>query len=175
MYAPAEDSYSLSENLKKYLKDKDKNTIILDLGTGSGIQAETCRKLGFNNILAADVDKSVIGLLKKKGFKAIKSNLFSNIKNKFDLIVFNPPYLPSNRYDKEKDTTGGKQGYETIIRFLKQAKNYLNENGKVLLIYSSLSKPKIINKKAKELGYKMKLLSKKKLFFEELFIIELRR
>ncbi len=176
MYSPAEDSYLLSKTIKSYLKNKNKNTKILDLGSGSGTQATTCRNLGFKDILTADIDKEAVKFLKQEKFRVIKSNLFSNInKNeKFNLIIFNPPYLPEDKYDREKDTTGGKKGYETIIKFLKQAKIYLSKDGTILLLSSSLSKPKIIIKKAKELGYKMKLLANKKLFFEEIYAYEIK-
>src|SRR3989344_962257 len=127
MYCPSEDSYLLSKTLKKYLKDKNRAIRILDMGSGSGIQAETCRELGFKNIIVADIDKEAVRHLRKKGFKAVYSDLFSNInkKSKFNLIIFNPPYLPQDEYDKEKDATGGKKGYETILKFLKQAKFHL--------------------------------------------------
>lgn len=173
MYLPGEDSYFLSDILKKYLENKSREIEILDMGSGSGIQAETCRNFGFKNITAADVDEQAVSFLRKKKFKTIKTNLFSNIKEKFHLIIFNPPYLPEHRYDKEKDTTGGKKGYETIIKFLEQAKNHLKKNGRILLLFSSLSKPKVIKTKAKELGYEIKLLGKKKLFYEELYVVEL--
>jgi HemK-related putative methylase len=174
MYSPSEDSFLLSDCLKKYLKNKNKKISILDLGTGSGILAETCRKLGFNNITVADIDKKVIEKLKNK-FNSIHTNLFSNISNneKFDLIIFNPPYLPQHKYDKEKDTSGGKKGYETIFKFLKQAKDHLNDKGEILLLFSSLSHPEKIKQKAKQLHYKIRRLSKKKLFFEELFVYSL--
>ena len=204
VYEPEEDSYLLSETLKKYLinlikKDKIKsnsnllnktfnqqkpklkfhninntksisilkNLEILDLGSGSGIQAETCKELGFNDILTADINQESVKLLKNKGFKSIKTDLFSKInkKQKFNLIIFNPPYLPEDKYDKKPNTTGGKKGYELILKFLKQAKNYLNSNGKIILLFSSLSNPEIIKTKAKQLGYALKLLNQKKLFF----------
>ena len=170
MYEPREDSCLLSSVLSAYLKDKERSIKILDMGSGSGIQAETCRKNGFKNIFAADIDEQAILFLKKKKFKAVHSNLFSKIKGKFDLIVFNPPYLPEDKYDLEKDTTGGKKGYETIIKFLKQAKKHLNDNGTILLLFSSFSNPKIIKEEAKKLGYEIKLLAKKRMFFEELYV-----
>ena len=146
IYQPAEDSYFLSSVLTNYLSGKPKQIKILDMGSGSGIQAQTCKKLGFNKILTADINKEAIKNLKKQGFKSVHSDLFSNInkKEKFDLIIFNPPYLPEHKYDKEKDTTGGKKGFETIIRFLNQARKYLNKNGNILLLFSSFSQPKII-------------------------------
>ncbi|MEK6859802.1 MAG: HemK2/MTQ2 family protein methyltransferase, partial [Nanoarchaeota archaeon] len=161
-----------------HITDKNINIFnikILDMGAGSGIQALVCRKLGFKNILAADINQKAVKQLKKQKIKAIRSNLFSKInkKQKFDLIIFNPPYLPEDKYDKKQDTTAGKQGYELIIRFLKQAKFHLNKEGTILLLFSSLSKPKIIIKKAKQLGYKLKPLNSKKLFFEKLYVYEI--
>ncbi len=183
MYSPSEDSFLLSACLKKYLKNKKsknkkagKELKILDMGSGTGIQAETCIKAGFSDVLCADIDKNAVDYLRKKKFKAVKSDLFSKIpkKEKFDLIIFNPPYLPEDKYDKEKDTAGGKKGYETIIRFLGQAKSHLSAKGEILLLFSSLSSPKTIINRAENLGYKSGQLSSKKLFFEELFVYMLK-
>jgi release factor glutamine methyltransferase len=173
MYLPHEDSYLLSQNLENYLKNiKNKKIKILDMGSGSGIQAKTCIKNGFKNVSCIDIDDKSLEYLKKQNLKFLKSNLFENLSNKkFNLIIFNPPYLPKDKkgYDKEKDTTGGKKGGETIIKFLKQAKNHLSKDGKILLLFSSLTKPNIL-KIAKQQGYLSKLLDKKKLFFEEIYV-----
>jgi release factor glutamine methyltransferase len=172
MYSPREDSYILSSVLKEYLMGKRKNIEILDMGSGSGIQAKTCLDLRFKNVLCADIDKEAIKHLRKNKFMAVHSDLFSNIKSKFDLILFNPPYLPEHKYDKEKDTTGGKFGYETILRFLEQAKKHLEKDGRILLLFSSHSKPRFIKKQAKSLGYAYNLLAGKRIFFECLFVYE---
>jgi len=185
IYSPSDDSYLLAESIKKYLKNKNKKISILDMGSGSGIQAETCRKLGFENVTAADIDKEVVSFLKEKHFKAVESNLFSAFKGRlnvkgnpvplrFDLIIFNPPYLPEDKYDKEKDTSGGKEGFETILKFLKQAKTHLKKEGRIMLLFSSFSNPEKIKKEAGKLNYKMSLIARKKLFFEELFVYMLR-
>jgi release factor glutamine methyltransferase len=179
IYEPREDSYLLSQELEKFLKTKKNKSIkILDIGSGSGIQAETCINFGFLNVLVSDINETALKQLKEKGFNVIKSNLFSNItrKEKFDLIIFNPPYLPKdNREPVESSlsTTGGKKGYELILKFLEQAKTNLNEKGVILLLFSSLSKPNIILKKASKLGYKIDKLNTKKLFFEELYVYKL--
>lgn len=175
IYTPAEDSFLLSTCLKKYLSSKNKNLKILDMGSGSGIQAQTCRKSGFSNILCADINKYTVKKLKKQNFKAVHSNLFSNIKQKFDLIIFNPPYLPEHRYDKKPDTTAGKKGNEIIINFLKQAANHLNSNATILLLFSSASQPNLIKQKAKELNYSCELIKKKNLFFEKLFVYKTKK
>ncbi len=167
-----DDSFFLSETLRDYLKDKDKKLKIFDLGSGTGIQAETCLKLGFANILTSDIGNEEIENLKRKKFNVIRSDLFSNIEGKFDIIIFNPPYLPESKFDKETDTTGGKSGNETVIRFLQQAKTHLEKNGGLILLFSSFSKPPEILKTADNLNYKAKLLAKKRIFFEELFIYD---
>ncbi len=175
IYQPAEDSYLLQETIKDFLKDKNKNIKILDMGSGSGIQAETCLNLDFKNIFCADIDPEVIRYLKEKGLNIIKSNLFSNISKKFDLIIFNAPYLPEDEREPEDiklATTAGKKGYEIIIKFLEEAKEYLNDNGKILLLFSSFSQPNVILKKANEFRYRYKLINNIKLDFEELFVYE---
>ncbi|MFH1500559.1 MAG: HemK2/MTQ2 family protein methyltransferase [archaeon] len=173
MYPPAEDSYFLTEKVEIYIsKLKNKKIKVLDMGSGSGTLAETCinSRIPPEKMTLVDIDKEVVSHLRKKfpKSKVVESNLFSHLKEKFDLIIFNPPYLPEGKYDKEKDTTGGKNGDEIILRFLKKAKKYLNTNGEILLLTSSLTPMKKINKELKT--YKVKLIAAKKLFFEELRI-----
>jgi hypothetical protein len=55
---------------------------------------------------------------------------------------------------------------------LKQAKKYLSKKGVILLLFSSLSKPRTILKKAKKMNYKAKKICQENLFFEKLFIYE---
>ena len=185
VYSPEEDSYMLEKEVAKYInklskkqKQKIKAIRVLDMGSGTGIQALACIRDGIKkeNLICADIDSEAIKLLKKQKLNPIKSDLFSNIKNKgknkFDLIIFNAPYLPEdkNGFDKGKDTTAGKKGNEIILRFLREAKDFLSQDGKILLLFSSLSKPKAILSYAKWLGYKAEKLAEKKLFFEKLFV-----
>ena len=169
IYQPAEDSYFFANFLKKHLKNNKTNSY-LDMGTGSGILSETISKfLDKKNILAADINPKAIKILKQKNFKAIKSNLFEKIKTKFDLITFNAPYLPRDPRepkDSQVATTGGKRGDEISLKFLKQAKKHLNKNGKILLLISSLTPMDKIKK------FKPKTLARKKIFMEELLVLQ---
>ncbi|MAG78814.1 hypothetical protein CMI40_00360 [Candidatus Pacearchaeota archaeon] len=171
IYNAAEDSFLLSEVLKEEIpKLLTKNLTLLEIGAGSGIQLETARNLGIKNIFSCDINSLAIKHCKKLGFNCIKSDLFENIKGKFDLIIFNPPYLPEDKKEPENSkvsTTGGKIGSEIINRFLEQAKFHLNKNGKIILLISSLTKGVKFN------NYKKKLLKKKKIFYEELYIWKL--
>ena len=115
---------------------------------------------------------------KRYKIRAIHSNLFEKIKGTFDLIVFNPPYLPEDkREDKDSalSTTGGKKGDEVIIYFLKQAALHLNNNGTILLLTSSLTPETRINNLMKRLKLKSKVIAIQKLFFEQLFVLEIKK
>ena len=170
IYQPAEDSYFFQDFLKKYLT-KNKISSYLDMGTGSGILAKTATKfLSKKNILAADINPEAIKLVKKEDLKAIKTNLFSKIKDNFDLIAFNAPYLPEDPREPKSSqlaTTGGKQGDEISVEFIKQAKKHLNKNGKIFLLISSLTPTNKIKK------FKPKIVARKKIFMEEILILEI--
>ena len=178
IYSPREDSFLLQRNLKHYVKGKS----VLDIGSGSGILAEAALKNKASSVTASDIDNNAIKLLKNKfqntsKIKVIKSDLFSNIKSKFDVILFNPPYLPQDaREDKESSiiTTGGKHGDELTLKFLKQAKSHLNKNGIILLITSSLTFQERILNLIKKLKFTSRVIDSQKLFMEELELLEIR-
>ena len=166
IYEPLEDSELLAKYVNIYAKGK-----VLDLGTGSGIQAGIALK-HTKDVLAVDISKEAVEYVKKKNINAKISDLFSNINDKFDLIIFNPPYLPEDDLeDKEirQITTGGKHGFEILERFFSQAINYLNENGKILIIFSSLTNKNKIDNIIKNNNFKFKILEIKKIFFETLY------
>jgi release factor glutamine methyltransferase len=177
VYIPAEDSYLMSRILKEQIPDlikKNPNLKFLEIGAGSGIHLQTVLNLGIKkeNIFSSDIDKRAVSHCNVLGFNCIHSDLFDNIKDKYDLIIFNPPYLPEDARetgDSKIATTGGKKGNEIILKFLIQAKEHLNDNGKIFLITSSLSKDVDFKKR----GYDAKEIGCEKLFFERLCIWEL--
>ncbi len=145
------------------------------MGTGSGILAETALKfLSKNNILAVDINEKSVALVRKKGIKAVQSNLFSKIPKtkKYDLITFNAPYLPADPRepkDSQLATTGGKKGDELAVRFLKQALPRLNQDREIFLLISNLTPLNQIRK------FHPKIVARKKLFFEELKILKIKK
>ena len=178
IYQPAEDSFLMSRILKEqvpHLIKENPNLRFLEIGAGSGIHLETALSLGIKkeNISSSDIDKKSVSHCSSLGFKCIHSDLFENIIGKYDLIIFNPPYLPEDAREQKSSklaTTGGKKGNEIILRFLEQAKNYLKIDGKIFLITSSLAE----NVNFEKLGYITKEIGCENLFFERLCIWELR-
>jgi HemK-related putative methylase len=174
VYEPSDDSFFFAGFLTNYVK-KNKPSSFLDIGCGSGILAKTVSKFfKKTDILCVDINPAAVSATRLIGFKAIKSNLFSKVpKNKkFDLITFNAPYLPEAENEPEDSkliTTGGKNGDEISLKFLEQAKEHLTDNGKILLLISSLTPLDKINK------FSPKILIKKNLFFEKLLILEFRK
>ena len=89
---------------------------------------------------------------------------------RYDLIIFNPPYLPEDKRESRESkiaTTGGKNGSEIINNFLIQAKSYLNKNGKIFLLTSSMTK------KINWQDYNKIKIAEDNLFMEELFVWEI--
>ena len=141
----------------------------LDIGCRSGIIAIHLAK--YCNVVAVDINEKAIentkynARLNGMNIKVIKSDLFSNINEKFDLIAFNPPYLPTKNEDISWN--GGRNDIEILSRFLKEAKNYLNKNGKIYFIASSLSNIEEIIKNFKY--YEFKKIKEKAFFFEKIY------
>lgn len=175
IYEPAEDSFLLSDALKKMCRRfaAKKDARFLDIGAGSGIVSETALNSGFKkeNITASDINRKALKLLRQKGFKTVYSDLFERVDGRFDLIAFNAPYLPYNRHDRRKDTCGGKKGYETSIRFVEGVGKHLKKGGIALILISSLTSPEIIKKEIRKKGFRCRTIGSKKLFFESLFVL----
>ena len=157
VYKDAEDSWLLQEQVRKLSTGKK----VLDMGTGTGIQAITAAKAGAKEVIAVDIHPVAVQLAKENAklnkvkIKVIQSNLFENVKGKFDLIIFNVPYLPPEK-PKDLAWSGGKKFIE---KFLKQAKNYLTKHGKIIFVFSSLTKLK-----------NLEIIAEKKLPFEQIYV-----
>lgn len=165
IYEASEDSFLLAKYVEKYSRGR-----VLDMGSGSGYLAEIAFKKT-KDVIAVDINKEAVNLVKSKGINAIQSDLFSNVNGKFNLIIFNPPYLPADELlNNDLEIIGGKNGWETIERFFEEANNYLEEDGTILLLFSSLTNKRKVDKIIKEKGFKFKLLEEEMLFFERLYV-----
>ncbi len=171
VYEPAEDSYMLIDALK------DAKGKVLDMGTGTGIVAIHLALMGCD-VTAVDINEKAVenalynARINGVELKAIKSDLFENVEGKFDIIVFNPPYLPTKGEDIAWD--GGEEGIEIIDRFLFHAINYLVDNGEIYIIMSSLGNVEQILNKYKR-TYKIEKIMEKAFFFERLYVYKFKK
>lgn len=148
---------------------------VLDMGTGSGILAIEASRYA-EKVLAADIERDALSAARKNAEKEgctnigfVQSDLFSKIKGRFDLIIFNPPYLPGC---SDKTVDGGKHGYELTGRFLKDVPRFLKDNGNVLLVFSSLTKKAKVEELIKGYGLDFEKIKEQRIFFETIYLYQ---
>jgi len=166
-YAPSDDSFLIIDVLSNLpLHDKK----VLDIGTGSGILGLFCAQNGAQ-VTVTDVDdvilENVAAAASELGLeiKTVKSNMFLTIDGQYDIVLFNPPYLPSKTFD-DSTTDGGVHGRMFIDQFFEGLATHLKHDGLALLLVSSLNDPRLIIQKHPE--YSITVAARRTLFFEEL-------
>lgn len=120
----------------------------LDLGCGPYAVLARHVQLRYqcNSVTAADHCAELLDYAKandpKSGIRYLHSDLFSGMEGDFDLIAFNAPYIDTEKGKarglfpdtlSQKRFCGGKEGVETIRRFLMELPRHLKAEGKVLL------------------------------------------
>lgn len=179
VYEPQEDSLLIAEILEGYdLKGKK----CLDMGCGSGLLAILMAKKG-SIVTAVDVNPEAIKITASNAkannvkIKTIKSNLFSALNDSYDFVAFNPPYLPKSEEDNKSKSkeqwSGGKTGRDVIEKFFKHTKNHLNKNGKIIMVFSSLTGENKIQELAEKSGFSFRMIKRQKIPWEELILVEL--
>jgi len=183
VYEPAEDTFLLAENLVI-----DEHDVVLDLGTGCGILGILAAKRA-RKVVAVDVNPYAVrcaemnarlnGVVEKMDIR--RGDLFEPImKNeKFDVIVFNAPYLPSEAGEQRtwigRAWAGGPYGRRLINRFTSLVPCYLKEGGRVLLVQSTLSNVDETMRRLEGEGLRASVVAEKKVAFETIVVIQAER
>ena len=164
-YSPAEDTIFFANYLQN-----EKGKYALDVGTGSGYLANVLLP-NFEVVVATDIDFEAV----KKTHHLIENCICCNSADpltiKFDLVVCNLPYLPS---DKINDPTvdGLDEGLIVPLQIIKSAKNVIKKDGRMLYLTSSLANYKKLLEETESLGFHAKIIAIKKMFFEELILVQ---
>ncbi len=116
--------------------------LVLEIGTGTGHIAVALS--GITKVVATDINPHATRYAHKRGVEVIRADLFKGISGKFDLIIFNPPYLPTSNEERIDDwleyaLDGGESGRTVIERFISQVSPVLAPGGRILLLISSLT------------------------------------
>jgi release factor glutamine methyltransferase len=178
VYEPAEDTFLFAENLQVNRRDR-----VLEIGTGTGIIAtivsRKCRTVIATDINPLAIDCALKNIITNKAYNVElrKGDLFEPVQSeKFDLILFNTPYLPTSEDEKihteiDKAWDGGLDGRKVIDRFLEGLKDHLNPGGRVQLVQSSLSDIDKTIIRLNELGFDASVTAREKCFFEEVVVV----
>lgn len=179
VYEPAEDSFLLADAA---LEEAEPGMRILEIGAGSGFVSAVLRtNIKGIRVFATEINPHAAQCAKANGIEVIRSDLFRGLKPGsrgafFDLILFNPPYLPTSEEEKVPGWLnyafdGGISGRETLDRFLDEVRDYLKPGGKILVLISSITGLEAVKGKMMKLGFEVGIAIRKKVSFEELMVV----
>lgn len=174
VYKPGEDTFLVLGHLEGLDLEGKK---LLDMGTGNGEIALKAAKKGAK-VTAVDKNPDALEYAEERAeeedlddmIEFIDSNLFADVEGKYDIAVFNPPYLPGEEgIGDEEIWRGGETGTEVTHKFLGNVSDYMRQNGSALVVCSSLADFKSLEKK-----YNLENVSKSEIWFETLRLLRYR-
>ncbi|OIO64745.1 hypothetical protein COY28_06330 [Candidatus Woesearchaeota archaeon CG_4_10_14_0_2_um_filter_57_5] len=191
VYQPAEDTFLLEQAMRRYCKG-----LVLDMGTGSGYLAHAATKTA-DAVIGVDtnpeaiahasrnapdnawfIESDLFSFLDVEGMRRLPKELRALLNRheaRFDLVIFNAPYLPADEQYPDQALDGGPSGCELLARFIEQLHPYLkatSPGGSALVICSSQTRCSV-HAIARKHGLLAQVVARKKVFFEELRCIRL--
>jgi release factor glutamine methyltransferase len=133
-------SYVLGEAVRAEVRSDD---VVLDMGTGSGINAILAARAG-GRVVAADVSSDALDAARRNAerngvadrVEVRASDVFDAVPERFDLIVFDPPY----RWFAPRDALEAAmtdEGYGAMRRFFREARAHLAPGGRMLIAFAT--------------------------------------
>ncbi len=187
VYEPAEDSFLAADTVLEELNKLEGGLNVIDIGCGSGILglvAATNANVG--KVLFVDTNDRALELCRvninrnmgivRADCDVVKSDLFAEVTGKFDMIIFNSPYLPSDEKEKSKDKlasawSGGEAGIEVSKKFLHQVVSHMADGAEVILVVSSLGDVETLQNEINALGLYVAGEKKQHISFEDIIVM----
>lgn len=172
VYPPSEDSELLIDAL-----DVRRGERVLEIGCGSGVVSIHCALAGAE-VVCGDVNPRAVALTRMNAatngavLEAVETDVYSNVEGRFDLVLFNLPYLPVEEGEGlARAWSGGPDGLGPLPRLLDGAPKHLLPGGRVVVVTSSLMDRKGLREILAP--YSVRTLAKLPMFFERLSVLEI--
>lgn len=168
-YLPAEDTYLLREVLRG-----DSGGTCLEMGFGSGAVVSSVAGR-FDLAVATDVIAlESARLARAPGVELLLADRATCFRERsFDLVFFNPPYVPSKGVS-DTAVDGGMGGIEVPTAFLREALRVIRPGGSVLALLSDEGDLEGFERRCREMGSEVERAAERKLFYETLVVYRLR-
>jgi release factor glutamine methyltransferase len=176
VYQPEADTYLLLAAARAEVRPGER---VLDVGTGSGLIAAEMRNGGARTV-AIDINPHAAISARMAGVDIVRCDLLDAIGGPFDLIIFNPPYLPTEPHERIDDwleyaLDGGTTGRAVIGRFAHDVGRVLAPGGRILLLISSLTGPGETKALFEEYGYSVDVIRQEQVEDEILYVLRICR
>jgi release factor glutamine methyltransferase len=173
VYDPGEDSFLLVEAALKEARPEDR---VLEIGTGSGVVSMFVRDVA-STVLATDINPHACNNARSNGVQVVRTDLARGVCGRFDLIIFNPPYLPTPPEEKleswlNRAFDGGPTGRREIERFLMGVDEILAPGGRILTVISTLTGLEETRRLFEGHGFFAEIAAEEKVPFEKLVILK---
>jgi release factor glutamine methyltransferase len=181
VYLPSDDSFMLADASGGLQGE------VLEIGCGCGIVSLVAAKTA-KSVLGTDINPDAVVAARTNAEKNgignasfAEGDMFSGLSGrKFDAILFNPPYLPTDESEHlhghlNKAFDGGKDGRAVLDRFLVQFGSHLKSGGSLFLVQSSLNDSDKTRMILEAAGYTVGVVAEKPFFFEKLYVLKAQR
>jgi release factor glutamine methyltransferase len=175
VYQPAEDSKLLADAVCEHVEPGER---LLDVGTGSGYVAARAREVGAR-VVGSDTNPHACRQAREAGLPVVRGNLTDPFPDDaFDVVAFNPPYLPVDPDTEWGDwmgaaLSGGEDGRAAIDPFLADVGRVLAVDGVAFLLVSTLTDPEIVRETAAAHGLDTTTVTSESYPFEQLHVLAL--
>lgn len=175
VYEPAEDSRLLAEAAIERI-DGDR---VLEIGVGSGYVAARIAAETDADVIGCDINPEACARARSTGLDVVRSNLTDPFAaGSFDVVVFNPPYLPTPPEEEWDDPlehalSGGEDGRRVIRPFLADVGRVLRPRGRAYVLVSTLTDIEAVVDLAESAGLIAEEIAEESFPFERLVVLEI--